>query len=457
MEKTSGHLKWIVGIAFAVRTAMLLHTLRAGFVTGEGRVYADISTNLLSGRGYMLSGEMLHPDEGQGDHSGMHAAGFEFFRRVDGFYGVLRPDRPTAFLVPGYIYFMSGIFAAAGVGNFAAVRAVQLLGVGMLSVLLGISIAKRFLSGWPLVLAGLFMAIDPFEIYFEAIPASQALFSLAFLASIFLSLRALESLKPLAILAAGAAWGLAFLIRPVALAGAGVFIACLAFSRVSIRNRAGLVLAAVVATSIILVPWTLWMKAQTGQWRISPTQGGVNLWEFNGRLFSSSLVDEQEGLTALYGPLRADMDGRLSRQELAEFPDFRDESERTRDSVLVSRTWLFLAANPELLLRLPLLRFVDFFKPFSFNQASLPYLVSGFLTWGLVLLFAFGGALVMLRTRSLPALLIVGTAALYALGHIATVSGVPHRVAIDFPAAVMAAAGLGEIAGRIRAGRCRTP
>lgn len=456
MEGISGRLKWIVGIAFALRVAVLLYVLRAGFIIGEGRVLSDLATNLLSGRGYMLSPEMLRPAERAVDHTEMHDAGFEFYRRVDGFYGVLRPGRPTTFLVPGYVYFMSAVYAVAGVGSFGAVRAVQLVLVGMLSVLVGISIAKRFLSGVPLLLASLFMAVDPFEIYFEAIPATQALFSLAFLTSMLLSLRAVDRWGTGSAILAGAAWGLTFLIRPVALLGAGVLAICFALAHIPVRRRVLLVAASSMTTAAAVLPWALWMYTQTGQFGLSPTQGGVNLWEFNARPFSSYYVDEQEGMQALYGPLRSEFSGRLSRPDLAEFPEFRDEPEAFRDSVLTGRTLAFLRANPELFARMLLIRFADFVKPFSFNQASPARLVLGFLTWGVVLLFAAGGALVMLRKRDPGAFLLLGTVFLYSLFHVATVAGIPYRVAIDFPAAVFAAAGLGEMAGRIRASRCRT-
>jgi 4-amino-4-deoxy-L-arabinose transferase-like glycosyltransferase len=455
VEKKSPRLRYVLALAFAIRIAFLIHVARAGFVTGEGRVLADISTNLLSGRGYSLSREMLYPSEPATAHQEMREAGFELYRRVDGFYGVLRPGRETTFLMPGYILFMSGIFSLAGIGNLMAVRAVQLMAAGMLSVMLGISIARRFLSGWPLLLAALFMAVDPFEIYFEAIPATQALFSLALLASLLASIRALERPGPARAALAGAAWGLTFLIRPVAVSGAVVFAACLLLSGRSLWRKLLLALLAMGAAALILLPWAVRMKNLTGQWRVFPTQGGVNLWEFNGRLFSDQLVDEQESITVMYGPLRAAMEGRLALPDLAEFPDFVDESEATRDSVLTARTARFLLANPELLVRLPLLRFADFVKPFSFNQMSLPYVISGVLTWGLATLLAGGGAIVLLRRRSLPAFLLVCFVGVYAAGHIATVAGIPHRVAIDFPIAIFAAAALGEMADRIRSGGCR--
>jgi len=456
MEKQTRLLRSVLALALLVRVALLLYVLRAGFMVGEGRVMADIATNLLSGRGYELSREMLYPsDLAPREFREMHDAAFDFYRKVDGFYGVLRPGRETAFLVPGYILFMAGVFRVAGPGNLAAVRVVQLLVVGMLSVMAGISIARRFLTGKPLLAAALFMAVDPFELYFEAVPATQALFTLSILASLLASMRVLDFPRPGRAALAGAAWGAAFLIRPVALSGAAVFLAVLVLSRRGFARRLGSALIALAAAAALVFPWALRNRAATGEWRVLPTQGGVNMWEFNGRIFSSSFVGELDGMTTLYDPLRTAMQGRISRLDLAEFPSFSDESEAFRDSVLTSRTLQFLAANPELLARLVLLRFADFVKPFSYNQMYPLYAAAGILTWGLALLFAGGGAILLLRRRSPTAALLVIFTLLYAAGHVATVSGIPIRVAIDFPVAVLAGAGLAEVAGRIGSVRCR--
>ncbi|MCK4506765.1 MAG: hypothetical protein KAW14_14205, partial [Candidatus Aegiribacteria sp.] len=144
------------------------------FLIGEGRTQSNLAENLLSGNGFMLSGSMLHPPM-EAEANPMFQKTFEFYRRVDGFYGGLRPDRPTMFLVPGYAVFMASIYAVFGSGNFLAVRGIQLF-LGLFTVLTGLSIARKFLSGKFLAVAGIFMALDPFELYYEAVPATQALF-----------------------------------------------------------------------------------------------------------------------------------------------------------------------------------------------------------------------------------------------------------------------------------------
>ncbi len=136
---------------------------------GEGEVQANLAENILSGRGFMLSESMFHDDDPRRD------AHLEFFREAGGFYGALIPERPTTFLVPGFTLFEAFIFMLFSPGNLLAVIGAQLI-LGILTVFLGMRLASRFLSGGWYAAAGLFMALDPFELYYQAIPATQALF-----------------------------------------------------------------------------------------------------------------------------------------------------------------------------------------------------------------------------------------------------------------------------------------
>lgn len=435
----------VLALALLARIAVFAYAARGGILVGEGRVTADIAVNLLEGRGLTLSEQMLSPrDSGQGSGR-LDDVTFELYRRVDGFYGVLRPGRPTGFFVPGYILFEAAVFAVAGHGNLLAVRGVQLL-MGLVSVWAGLSIARRLLSGGWLALAGLVLALNPFELYYEAIPSTQGLFSPLFLASILLSLTLLERGGLPAAGAAALSWAASFLVRPVALPVCAWLAVCLllpsAGRRTAFARRACTALFFAAVFALALVPWGLRQQRVTGEFRITPTQGGVNLWEYNGRIFSGMFEHEQQGALTLYGPLRESMLGRLERPELAEFPEFRDEPERYRDSVLTARTIAFLKANPVLLVRLPLLRFVEFFKPFPLNRFPAAYILAGLASFGMVLVFAGAGAVAVARRRTAVAVFLVGGAAAYSLLHLATAAGTPHRVAIDTILIVLACEGL---------------
>lgn len=447
MEKR--RLLILLALALAARAGAFLLAAGGGLLTGEGRVYSNLAENLLEGRGYVLSAGMLSPQElASGTAGVMQARTFEFYRRVDGFYGVLRPERPTLFIPPGYPVLMAAGYALFGAGNLLAVRGVQLL-AGMATVMLGFALARRHLRDPESWLVCLFIALDPFEIYFEAIPATQAVFGLLSTAALVLATRALDGGRVLHAALASAVWGLAYLVRPAAMPMMGVFLLCIMLvRRRPFSARFAAAGAGVLSFMLVLAPWILYAHSVSGQWRITPTQGGVNLWESNGRIFSSHFESENQGAMSLYGPLRDDLAGSLRKPWLTEFPEFRDEPEWVRDSILYDRTAEFLAANPALLPRLSLLRFAEFFKPFPFNDFPLHYMLAGLATFGLVLVFAGAGLVRFLRSRDPSAAMIALSVAVYSLAHLAAISGTPHRVGIDCPLAVLAGSGLSLLASR---------
>ena len=447
MEKR--RLLILLALALAARAGAFLLAARGGILIGEGRVYSNLAENLLEGRGYVLSAEMLSPPEpARGAASVIQERTFEFYRRVDGFYGVLRPERPTLFIPPGYPVLMAAGYAILGAGNLLAIRGLQLL-AGLVTVILGFALARRHLRNPEAWLVCLFIALDPFEIYFEAVPATQAAFGLFTTAALVLSTRALDGGRALQAALASSVWGLAYLIRPAAMPMMCVFLLCILLVRGRpVSARLAAIGTGILSFVIVLSPWILHAHSVSGQWRITPTQGGVNLWESNGRIFSSHFEGEIQGAVSLYGPLRDELEGSLRKPWLAEFPEFRDEPEWVRDSVLYRRTTEFLAANPSLMPRLTLLRFAEFFKPFPFNDFPLHYMLAGLATFGLVLVFAGAGLVRFLRSRDPSAVMIALSVALYSLAHLSAISGTPHRVGIDIPLAVLAGSGLSAFASR---------
>ena len=447
----------ILVLALVARAGAFLFT-GGILMEGEGRVQADLAANLLSGKGFTLSYSMLEGREGTARVDRAQESIFAFYRRVDGLYGVLRPGRPTLFFVPGCAVFQAMIFAFFGAGNLIAVTTVQLL-LGVFTVFLGVLLARRFLEGIYFLLAATVIALDPFELYVEAVPATQALFSLLFLAGLLLSIEAIDSAnrKRLRYFAplAGLVWALAFYVRPVALPFVPWLAAVLLF-RGKFKPRVVLYALLMIAVFFLaLSPWGFRNREISGSFRIMPTQGGVNLWEFNGRIFSSHFSNELRGATIMYDQLREEYAGRLESPELAEFPEFRDESEWVRDSVLYDRTLEFLGRNPTLVPRLVSIRFAEFFKPFPLNSFSFVFTLAGLASFFWVLLFMVSGSLRLLSGRTAVGIFLTGSVWGYVLMHLITATGTPHRVAIDFPLIVIATIGLRTAVLRFQAGRTR--
>ncbi len=435
----------VLGLALLARLAVFYLAANGFFLVGEGQVQANIAENILSGRGFMLSESMFHDPDPRRD------AHLEFFRETGGFYGVLIPGQPTTFLVPGCALFQAFVFMVTSPGNLLAVIGVQ-LALGLLTVFLGMRLASRFLSGRWYAAAGIFMALDPFELYYQAIPATQALFSLLFVAGLLFSLRFLEKPCLSGGVQAGLLWGVTFMVRPAALPMvlwlALIALAAWKFSKKMIPS----VLLMILVFGAVLTPWVLRNKSTMDRYQLLPLQGGVQMWEFNGRVFSDRFLNEMEGARLLYGPVRDTWISRLNSPELAEFPVFTTESEFERDSILYSRQSKFLKSNPVVFLHLSACRFAEFFKPFPLNQYSPVHTLLGLLSFAWVGVFFLSGVLLMLR-RGWSGVFMAGVIAGYILMHLLTASGTPHRVALDIPLVTASLIAVKYCLERFRAGR----
>lgn len=435
----------VAALAVLVRIPVFILASRGFFVVGEGRVQLDLARNILEGRGFQLSPSMLYPEDDASSEMRDHQ--MAFYREVDGFYGVLRPGRPTTVLVPGTALFQAGIMGVFGTGNMTAVLGAQ-LALGVLTVLMGLRIAERFFRGRWLTAAGILMAVDPYELYYEAVPATQALFSLLFIGALLLSFRMFEKTSSGRGILAGLIWGGAFMVRPVALPFlilAGVLV--LIFRRFSLRS---LLTAAAMLLGffMVLLPWGIRNRSVTGRFMVMPAQGGLQLWEFNGRVFSEHFKHEMPGAILLYQPIRDRWMGNLRQAELAEFPDFTHESEHVRDSVLTHRQIRFLSQNPGVLPELVSMRFVEFFKPFPLNEFSIIHTMSGILFFFWITVFMVPGGILLLRKPDPGAFLIVLGTGGYVLLHLLVASGTPHRVAVDYPLIIMSLLGLKTLVSR---------
>lgn len=437
--------RFILSLALVARVAVFILATRGFFIVGEGQVQADLAGNILSGRGFMLSQSMFHADDPERD------ASLQFFRDTGGFYGALLPEKPTSFLVPGYALFEAFIFMVTSPGNLLAVIAVQLL-LGLLTVFMGMRLASVFLKGRWYIAAGILMALDPFELYYQAIPATQALFSLLFIAGLLMSVRLIQSPGRIRALLTGLVWAAAFMVRPAALPMtlwlAAVVLVSGKFKARSLISAGLLVLVFFAA----LVPWMVRNRSTMGRYQLLPLQGGVQMWEFNGRIFTDAFQDEQQGAKLLYGPVRRNWIDRLNMPELAEFPDFTDETEFQRDSILNHRQLTFLRANPGVFLHLSSCRFVEFIKPFPLNYYSKVHAAAGFLFFFWVGLFFAGGTLLLLYRKG-AGVFLAGVIAGYILMHLLTASGTPHRVGLDIPLFIAALIGLRHSLLRVTAAK----
>ena len=436
---------YIILLALLARLAVFYLAANDFFLTGESAVQADLAENILHGRGFMLSEEMFHDADPRRDEQ------LEFFRETGGFYGALLPEEPTTFMVPGYALFEAFVFLVTSPGNLLAVVGVQLF-LGLLTVFLGMRLASRFLSGKWYIAAAIFMAIDPYELYFQAIPVTQALFSLLFVAGLLLSVRFLEKPALSRGVWTGLIWGITFLVRPAALPMILWLVVTVLLAWKFSRKLVPALLLLALSFGAVLTPWVLRNKSTMGRYQLLPLQGGVQMWEFNGKIFTNRFHNELEGARLLYGPVREIWISRLNRAELAEFPLFTTESEFQRDSILYSRQIEFLKLNPGVFLHLSACRFIEFFKPFPLNQYSMAHTVIGLLSFFWVGVFFLAGIILMVR-MGWSGIFMAGVIAGYILMHLLTASGTPHRVALDIPLVIASLIAVKYSTERFRTGK----
>lgn len=436
---------YIILLAVFARIAVFYLAANDFFLVGEGQVQANLAENIVSGRGFMLSESMFHDPDPRRD------ASLAFFRETGGFYGALIPEQPTTFMVPGYALFEALIFLIASPGNLLAVIGVQ-LALGLLTVFLGMRLASRFLSGKWFIAAGIFMALDPFELYYQAIPATQALFSLLFMAGLLLSIRFLEKPDFSRGIFAGILWAVTFLVRPAALPMIIWLAVIVLIGWKCSRKVIPAVLLLVVSFGVILAPWVIRNRNTMGRYQLLPLQGGVQMWEYNGKIFTDAFLDEAEGAKLLYGPVRNVWLRRLNKPELAEFPDFSNETEFQRDSVLYLRQSEFIKSNPGMFCHLAACRFVEFFKPFPLNRFSPAHTALGLISFFWIGLFFLAGVILLLR-KGWSGVFMSGVIGGYILMHLLTASGTPHRVALDIPLVIASLSAVKYSFERFRAGK----
>ncbi|MCP4646636.1 MAG: hypothetical protein GY852_02730 [bacterium] len=210
-----------------------------------------------------------------------------------------------------------------------------------------------------------------------------------------------------------------------------------------------------LAFCAVLAPWALRNRNTMGRYQVLPLQGGVQMWEYNGRIFTDAFLDEAEGAKLLYGPVRAIWLSQLNRPELAEFPDFTSESEFDRDSILYSRQSEFIKSNPGVFLHLSACRFVEFFKPFPLNRFSPAHTLLGLLSFFWIGLFFLAGTILLIR-KGWSGVFMSGVIAGYILMHLLTASGTPHRVALDIPLVIASLIAVKYALERFLAGKTTT-
>jgi 4-amino-4-deoxy-L-arabinose transferase-like glycosyltransferase len=250
-------------------------------------------------------------------------------------FGIVPCDRPTAFLSPGYPYFLAGIYGLFG-HDYRVARLIQAL-LGALLVFPVFALARLLFGEKEALLAALAVTVYPFFIYYTGFLITETLYMLLLAVAVLFAVRLAKGGGYGAAVISGLAFGLTFHVR------SGIFLALpvvyggLLLGRPK-QWRQVVVSAAVVGA--VLAPWVVRNYVLVGHPVLLPTNGAINLWMRN-----HPAIEGQEMAEVGLG-LRPDIERYLRHKELLDFPNFDTPDEVQRNAILKQRMTHFILANP---------------------------------------------------------------------------------------------------------------
>ncbi len=438
--------RWWMGLAvaaFVVRIGCFTYLLAGGqFRLGEGRLMLGLAESVAHGKGLQLPSALLEPKPDDGEIARRTLAEW---REIGGFWGVVRPDEPSAYLSPVYPIVLAGLIRGFGEHRLAPIIALHAV-LGALTCVALVRLGRSLLSEKLARGIGWVGAFYPLLIYQACDIWDHSLFTFLLLLWVIVFLRTVREGRRTLWLGLGLVGGIVFLVRPV-----GLPILLLmwvwALAKGTRRRGTGSVLL-IVGFVAAVAPWVVRNWRVMGEPLLLPTKGGRNLWEFNNARFSSYFLWSEPAATqARYARLRATFLHALNRSELVEFPSFSTESEIERDRVLQRRVRTFLAANPRAYLEMCWLRVGDFFRVVPIHARAMLQRLAVAVPSGLALGLALLGMLITLRGGPHVAKFLVCLVSLYAAVHVLTAAGLTYRVPVEPYILLLAGRGLGWAGG----------
>lgn len=356
-------LLYIAGAALVLRLLFTLYTnLTAHFGLGEGYLYLDLSHNLVSGQGLIISDHLLSPvKEGLPEDAQAILASW---RAVNGLYGIIVPGQPTAYVMPLYPLTLATLQQLFGDPTLPGQLLGAILGAMLVYVLgsIGLVLGGRYPA---YVTAGL-AAVHPHLIYLSWTLTPQMGFALCLALAVLLSLRLRLHLDWRKAVLLGAVSGIGWLLRTEGLA----VLMALSFSLLfpgkgwaKYLQRIWGTLIAVIVCLLFILPWGIRNQNELGSFILISNSSGRIIYEYNMLPVAPEFALEPQAEKDYFANLRSDELPRLQEPDLAAFPNFNPTtSETERNNQLSDRAIRFISVNPGVYARLCWMRFLDFFR-----------------------------------------------------------------------------------------------
>jgi 4-amino-4-deoxy-L-arabinose transferase-like glycosyltransferase len=262
-----------------------------------------------------------------------------------------RPGKPVTIRPPLYPALVAGVYKAAGVGNFQAVRLVQ-AGLSLVTVwllyLLGARLYDRRVGAW---LAGLY-CFYPSMLGYNDLLLTEVLFTALLVAACYAMVSAVqESSLPLAMVS-GALIGLSALTRSVMWLFPAPLAALLLLTWNGPFGRRLLAVAAVsVSCAAVIAPWAVRCSSVERTFTPVDCMGGRNFmmgnYEFTPLFRAWDAISEQG---------ERSWDQVLAKSD----PAFAEATQGQRDKLALRYGLGFVAAHPGLTLKRDVVKFLCF-------------------------------------------------------------------------------------------------
>lgn len=351
-------------------------------------------------------------------------------------------NQPFSFWPPGTSLLYAALFRGFGTHYGVIISLNLVLSAGL--IVLAMRVATRFYGARCAVYSGWVLALWPTLIMFTTVLASE----LPFLVLVTAALDVWTIPKRAALahgVLAGALLGCAALVRPVALALPVIFGAAFllerGLSRLALLEQVRLVIPALVAMACVISPWTLRNYDLYHEIVLVSTNGGVTLWMGN----APGTTGEHMNVPAWAEKLRDDEQdkalGKLARSYIVGDPaGFVWRSLRkfvwlyNHESIGVAWNEAGIAAR--------------------FGESALrPLKLFTHASWGLILVTAIAGLVVLVRARGLWRVVcspVVVTIAFYSLIHSVVVSQDRYHLEFAVQVALLAGVALDALRSRWR-------
>jgi 4-amino-4-deoxy-L-arabinose transferase-like glycosyltransferase len=449
----SRSLRMIVAIA----AVALVIRVTAGLVVGWNRLlpvadqplYHAFAKNIAAGKGFQIPDIIRITPKGV-----LLDVDFE----KTGYFGVVMPDRPTAFFPPVYPVMMAAAYKIFG-PHYGSARLFQSLFDALACFLIGwmgIRLFGRHLG----VLASLIYAAYPAFIGLTTVLWTIGMGVFTLVLALALTIHYQQKPSIMTALWMGMAWGLATLSRSAILP----FLLVVIFLGWWDANRHWQATAdngksaigstfklgklwkypAMIAIGILilLLPWGIRNLVVMGHFTLTPTKAGRNLYEANNGIFSEPYIKYSAtagGMAKIYHRYALSRLENLNRKDLIEFPQFPvNMDEFQRDNILKRQVRDFLTANPKVAVELCVLRLYSLIRivpGWGFHWLAN---AAGIVSMGFVLAFGVLGLIFNWKRRvqlSYFYLLVP----YYIAVHTLTAAGIPHRLPLDALLIVFAA------------------